>query len=122
MAIDDFTLARVVHVCAVVGWVGALWFVSLSLLPTLKASGQVESSPALLRPLAGRLARQARWWLVLIGLSGLWLVWRGDLWSRYAEARFWWMHLMTAVWVIFALILFVLEPLAGSRPRRASTR
>ena len=34
-----------------------------------------------------------------------------DAWYRYSEVRFWWIHAMTLVWILFTLILFVLEPL-----------
>jgi hypothetical protein len=47
----------------------------------------------------------------LAGVTGFWLVWRFDLWPRFAEARFWWMHAMVAVWLLFTLMLFMLEPL-----------
>ena len=47
----------------------------------------------------------------MAGASGLWLVWRLDLWARFADPLgWWWMHGMVAVWTIFALMLFVLEP------------
>jgi len=34
-----------------------------------------------------------------------------NAWDRYLQLQFWWMHLMTLVWAIFTLVLFVLEPL-----------
>ena len=34
-----------------------------------------------------------------------------NAWDRYLHAQFWWMHLMTFVWIIFTVVLFVLEPL-----------
>jgi hypothetical protein len=34
-----------------------------------------------------------------------------DAWGRYLDLSFWWVHLMTLVWLIFTLVLFVLEPL-----------
>jgi uncharacterized membrane protein YhaH (DUF805 family) len=34
-----------------------------------------------------------------------------NAWSRYLEPQFWWLHLMTFIWFIFSLVLFVLEPL-----------
>ena len=39
------------------------------------------------------------------------MAWRGDLWGRFGEARFWWMHAMVGLWLVFALMLFVIEPL-----------
>ncbi len=34
-----------------------------------------------------------------------------DGWDRYLDYKFWWLHAMTLVWVMFTLILYVLEPL-----------
>jgi hypothetical protein len=34
-----------------------------------------------------------------------------NAWGRYQDPSFWWMHLMTLVWALFTLVLFVLEPL-----------
>jgi len=34
-----------------------------------------------------------------------------NAWQRYQDIHFWWLHLMTLVWFIFTLVLFVLEPL-----------
>jgi hypothetical protein len=31
--------------------------------------------------------------------------------DRYGLAGYWWLHAMTAVWIVFTLVLFVLEPL-----------
>ena len=45
----------------------------------------------------------------------MWMVWRGDLWRRFAEPGYWWMHAMVGIWVIFALMLFLIEPLLLSR-------
>ncbi len=69
-----------------------------------------------------RFAAQARWTTVLAGASGFWLVWRFDLWARFAELRFWWMHAMVAIWAIFTLMLFVLEPLFLHRRLRERSR
>jgi len=38
-----------------------------------------------------------------------------NIWHRYQSLDFWWMHLMTIIWVIFTLVLFVLEPLVLHR-------
>jgi hypothetical protein len=34
-----------------------------------------------------------------------------NVWDRYLYLQYWWMHLMTLIWFIFTLVLFVLEPL-----------
>ena len=56
-------------------------------------------------------ALQARVTTLVTGLSGLYLVYKLDLWQRFAHIEFWWMHAMVLVWVLFTLVLFVLEPL-----------
>jgi hypothetical protein len=56
-------------------------------------------------------ATQSRWTTLLVGLTGLYLVERGDLWQRFADLRYWWMYAMVLVWALFTLMLFVLEPL-----------
>ena len=32
-------------------------------------------------------------------------------WERYQQLQFWWIHLMTIIWLVFTVVLFVLEPL-----------
>jgi hypothetical protein len=32
-------------------------------------------------------------------------------WDRYQQVQFWRIHLMTLIWFIFTIVLFVLEPL-----------
>ena len=34
-----------------------------------------------------------------------------DLWDRFIDIRDWWMHLMLGVWLLFAALLFAIEPL-----------
>jgi hypothetical protein len=34
-----------------------------------------------------------------------------ELWDRFRNGRYWWMHLMAGVWLVFAALLFVIEPL-----------
>ena len=38
-----------------------------------------------------------------------------DAWSRFTELRYWWMHAMVIVWLLFMLLLYVLEPLVLHR-------
>ena len=94
------------HVLAVVVWIGGVAMVTLIVLPAARAA----RDPALFERVERRFAAQTRWTLVVAGLSGLYLLERLGLWARFAEARFWWMHAMVALWLVYALALFVLEP------------
>ncbi len=33
-----------------------------------------------------------------------------NAWQRFTDWHYWWMHAMVLVWLIFTLMLFVLEP------------
>jgi hypothetical protein len=58
-----------------------------------------------------RFALEARIATVLAAVSGFYMICALDLWDRFLEVHFWWMHAMVAVWAVFTLVLFVLEPL-----------
>lgn len=108
---DDLIVARAVHVIAVLFWIGGVGFVTWVVMPMLQASEQPQDRLRRFQQIEGRFARQARLWVLLAGASGLWLIARADMWSRLADGRFWWMHLMVALWAVFAAMLFVIEPL-----------
>lgn len=108
---DQFVLARALHIVAVVMWIGGVAFVTTVLIPSLRALDSDENRLQLFERLEGRFAWQAKVTTVLTGLSGLWMLDYLNAWSRYLDPQFWWLHLMTAIWFIFTLVLFVLEPL-----------
>ena len=108
---NAFILARVLHVLGVVLWIGGVAFVTTVLLPALV---RVDGSDARLEQferLENRFAWQARATTLVTGLSGFYMLHWLHAWDRYQQAQFWWIHLMTLVWVLFSLVLFVLEPL-----------
>src|SRR5690606_5933156 len=108
---DDFTLARVLHVVAIVMWIGGVGFVTTVLMPSIRRSALPEERLRGFHRAESRFAPQAAAWVLLAGASGLWMTWRADLWHRFADPRYWWMHAMVAVWLAFALMLFLIEPL-----------
>ena len=57
-------------------------------------------------------------------LSGLYMLYAYDLWDRFTDGYYWWMHLilMVGVWVLFAALLFVIEPLIIRRTFQKHTR
>ncbi|WP_374266050.1 hypothetical protein [Zoogloea sp.] len=108
---NDFAIARALHVLAVLLWIGGVAFVTLVLLPACRDLAEPADQLALFERLEHRFAAIARGSVLLAGASGLWLVWRLGVWERFADpAGWWWMHGMVAVWTVFALMLFVLEP------------
>lgn len=108
---DDLILARAVHVIAVMLWIGGVAFVTLALMPTIRAGQAPAMRLRAFHAIERRFSAQARLWVLLAGTSGFWMIWRLDMWSRFADPRFWWMHAMLGLWSVFMLMLFVLEPL-----------
>jgi uncharacterized membrane protein len=117
---DDFILARAIHVAAIVLWIGGVAFVTTVLLPAVRRSASPERRLEEFHRVEARFAPQARLSVLAAGLSGLWMTWRADLWSRFADPHFWWMHAMVVLWLAFAAMLFVIEPLVLHR-RMASS-
>lgn len=112
---DHFILARVLHVLGVVLWIGGVAFVTTVLLPALRRNADPGRRLALFEELEGRFAFQARIVTVVTGLSGFYLLHYLDAWDRYRSLEYWWIHLMTLVWFLFTMVLFVLEPLVLHR-------
>lgn len=108
---EYFVLARVIHVIAVVYWIGGVAFVTTVLIPSIKANKNPDVRLEQFEQLEGRFAKQAKVSTTLAMLSGFYMTHYLNAWDRYLDPSFWWMHLMTFVWLVFALVLFVLEPL-----------
>lgn len=105
-----FGIAIAVHVLGVVWWIGGLAFVTLVVLPALRHELGDSNPHALLETIERRFAPQARTALVLVGASGGYLLWRLQAWRWLALGSFWWLDAMIGYWLVFALLLFVIEP------------
>ncbi len=107
---DLLVAARVLHVLAVVVWLGGVALVTTAVIPTAKRCATATDGLALFEAIEGRFAWQARLATLLVGASGFYLVVALDLWDRFADPAFWWMHAMVALWAIFMVLLFVIDP------------
>lgn len=114
-----FVGALIIHMLALVVWIGGIAAVTTVIFPAIRAADSVERKISLFHHVERRFRPQARVAWLLVGLSGLYMVYALDVWARFAQARFWWMQAMVVLWVIFGLMLFVIEPLiAGPRLER----
>jgi uncharacterized membrane protein len=109
--IDDFSIARAVHVLALVHWIGGVAMVTTIVLPRARAMADARTALTLFETFEGRFAAQARVSILLAGLSGFYMLDKLQAWARLLDPAFWWLVLMVAVWAVFALMVFVLEPL-----------
>lgn len=108
---DDFILARVLHVLAIIAWIGGVAFVTTVLMPAIRAANPPGERLAAFHHVEQGFARQVRFWVALAGLSGFWMAYRADMWDRFADPHYWWMHAMVGLWLVFAVMLYLVEPL-----------
>ena len=109
--VDDLTIARALHIVAVVLWIGGVAFVTTVLLPAVRNIPTPAERVVFFENIERRFGAQARFTTVLAGLSGIYMVVRLDIWYRFLSVSYWWMHAMVAVWLLFTLMLFLAEPL-----------
>lgn len=110
-----FTLARVLHVLAVILWIGGVAMVTTVLIPAIKRLASKEDQIKTFETIEGRFALQAKITTVITAITGFYMIYALDAWDRYLQFRYWWMHAMTLVWVMFTMVLYILEPLVLHR-------
>ena len=115
MTIDDLTLARAIHVLALVHWIGGVAIVTTIVLPGVRRLSTAKAAVATFEAFERRFASQARISILLVGISGAYMLTKLDAWDRFKNLSFWWLHVMVAVWIVFALMIYVLEPLVIHR-------
>lgn len=112
---DDIAIARALHVLSIVLWIGGVGFVTTVVLPAVRRFKVPEERLSFFDAVERRFAWQARLTTLIAGASGLYMVVRLDLWSRFLSASYWWMHGMVLVWLLFTVMLFIAEPLVLHR-------
>ena len=115
MELNSMALARALHVIGVVLWIGGVAMVTTVLLPAVRQFKTAAERVAFFEAVEARFARQARWTTLLTGLTGFYMLSVLHAWGRYSLSQFWWIHAMTAIWVVFTVMLFILEPLVLHR-------
>ena len=107
----EIVAARALHVVGVVLWIGGVGMVTTVLLPGVRRLKDRVDRVAFFGSVERAFARQARASTLLVGATGFYMTWSGDLWDRFRDPTHWWMPAMVAVWSIFTIMLFLLEPL-----------
>ncbi len=106
----DLTLARVLHILAVVVWIGGVAMVTTVIIPAVRKRKEKADMLGMFEELEERFSFQAKFATLLAGLTGFYMLYRLDAWQRYLELRYWWVHAMTLVWLLFTVVIFILEP------------
>jgi uncharacterized membrane protein len=107
---DDIVIARALHVLAVVIWIGGVAMATTVALPAVRRGDLGADRLRAFQAIEHRFMWQARTAVIIVGLTGFYMTARLDLWERFQSAQFWWMHAMVCVWLLFTLVLFVIEP------------
>lgn len=111
----DVTIALAIHVLAIVLWIGGVAMVTTVLLPAVRRFRSAEERIAFFEAIERRFAWQARGTTLIAGASGFYMVDRLGLWPEFLSPGFWWLDAMALLWLVFTLMLFVVEPLSLDR-------
>ncbi len=108
--VDGATLARTLHILGVVIWIGG---VSMATTVAIAAVGRGDLGADKVKAfhaIERRFVWQARAAVLLVGATAFYMTQQLNLWDRFSDIAFWWMHAMVAVWAIFMSLLFIGEP------------
>jgi uncharacterized membrane protein len=115
-----FAVARVLHVLAIVIWIGGIGAVTTVIFPAMRRIDSNEQKVWLFEQVERNFRPQARAAWLIVGLTGIYMVGSLGAWKRFVEPHYWWMNAMVGLWVAFGLMLFIVEPLVvGPRIRRS---
>ena len=111
----ELAWARALHVLGIVIWIGGVSMATTIALPAIRRGVLgIDPLPAF-QAIERRFVWQARAAVIVVGLTGLYMLDRLDIWWRFTTGEYWWMHAMLGVWTVFVLLLFVGEPLVLHR-------
>jgi uncharacterized membrane protein len=108
---DDMTIARALHIIAIIAWIGGVFMVTMVILPAVRKLADPEDQIRTFEEIEGRFAFQAKFLTLLAAITGAYMLSATNSWDRYLDLENWWLHAMTVIWFMFTMILFVIEPL-----------
>lgn len=106
-----FVLARAIHVLCVVIWIGGVAMVTMAVLPFVARHDDLAAGLAFFEGVERRFKWIARVTTLLVGATGFYMLHAMNGWWMFTRASYWWMHAMVFVWLLFTVLLFVVEPL-----------
>lgn len=112
---NELFLARALHVLGIVIWIGGVSLATTVILPAVRRGEFGPDKLAAFHAIERRFVWQARAAVLLVGITGYYMIVKLDLWTRFSDPAYGWMHAMVVVWLLFALLLFVGEPLVLHR-------
>lgn len=104
-------VGRILHVLSVIIWIGGVAFVTTIIIPAIKKFKSAEEGIEFFEKVESKFALQAKITSLITGLSGFYMISKLHAWSWFLNPSYWWLWAMVIVWLIFTLMLFILEPL-----------
>jgi uncharacterized membrane protein len=89
---------------------GGVAFVTMVLIPAIRSSSFRGDECYIFNLIENRFAYVARALVILAGMSGFYMIHLLDAWDRFLQIRYFWMHSMLLIWLMFILALFLIEP------------
>src|SRR5665213_1764944 len=86
---DDVVIARALHVLAVVIWIGGVAMATTVILPAVRRGDLGPDRLGAFHAIEHRFVWQARTAIIVVGLTGFYMVARLDVWARFQSAQFW---------------------------------
>jgi uncharacterized membrane protein len=99
------------HVIGVIFWIGGVAMVTAVILPAARSDEIGTDRLRAFEAIERRFIWIARLSILVVGVTGFYMASTMDLWDRFASLSYWWMHAMVLVWLIFAVVVFIAEPL-----------
>jgi uncharacterized membrane protein len=96
-------------------WIGGVYFVTTVIIPKLRKEKDHKLRLEQFESVERKFALQAKYITVVAGLTGFYMVHYLNAWERFLHIQFWWLQLMSFVWLVFTVVLFLLEPLVLHR-------
>lgn len=112
---NELAIARALHVLGVVIWIGGVSMATTVALPAIRRGALGADPLQAFHAIERRFVWQARAAVIVVGATGFYMLERFQVWGRFSDGHFWWMHAMVGVWTLFVLLLFVGEPFVLQR-------
>lgn len=107
---STFSILLALHVVSIVWWIGGVAIATFVILP-MAGKYPPEERIQRIKQFEHRFAIQARIAVLIVGITGFWMLALLGGWGILGTAGGWWLDLMILVWLLFAFLLFVAEPL-----------
>ena len=105
---DNIALARVLHVLAVILWIGGVSMATTVALPAVQRGALGADRLRAFQAFEGRFVWQARGAVIVVGLTGLYMIVRlGPVGSASPMPASGGCDAMVCLWALFAFLLFI---------------